>query len=172
MTPELKEVEGTMIHLNNSNSTDIPPFKKITKEDCIKEFIRAVKSENNFDNLYTDPSIFILSYADWRSKAISRLIKMNRLKKKMTLNQLAKMSGHAVTTIRNIESGKHMNFAFKTAYDISRILRISLKDFAHAIFFKRYRTRWLMPRVLFCQEGNTMEPVEKLTRQENTIENF
>ena len=56
-----------------------------------------------------------------------------RIKSGMSQSELARKSGHAVSTIHGIENGDNKNPSFVTIGDISKVLNISLDELYHTI---------------------------------------
>jgi transcriptional regulator with XRE-family HTH domain len=57
---------------------------------------------------------------------LSNKIREIRIKNGMSLYRLAKLSGHAVSTIHGIENGDNKNPSFKMIGDIAKVLDIPL----------------------------------------------
>ena len=60
---------------------------------------------------------------------LGNLIKSIRLQRGLSMSQLARLTGHSVSTIHGIESGANLNPRFKIICDISDELNICLDDF-------------------------------------------
>lgn len=59
-----------------------------------------------------------------------------RIKSGMSQSELARKSGHAVSTIHGIESGDNKNPSFKMVGDISMVLGLSLDELYHECYGK------------------------------------
>lgn len=57
-----------------------------------------------------------------------------RIKNGMSLYRLAKLSGHAVSTIHGIETGANQNPSFITIGDIAHVLGVTLDELYLACF--------------------------------------
>jgi transcriptional regulator with XRE-family HTH domain len=55
-------------------------------------------------------------------------IKQKRTERRMSLSELARRSGHSVSTIHGIENGANSNPSFKTICDIADVLKIPLEQ--------------------------------------------
>jgi XRE family transcriptional regulator of biofilm formation len=51
-----------------------------------------------------------------------------RIKKGLSQSEIARQSGHAVSTIHGIENGDNNNPSFKTIGDIAKVLGLSLDE--------------------------------------------
>ena len=64
---------------------------------------------------------------------LKSVIKEEREKKKLSLSELARRSGHAVSTLHAIESGKNSNPSYRTVADICAALGLSLDELEQRI---------------------------------------
>lgn len=63
---------------------------------------------------------------------LSEKIRQIRIDKGLSESELARQSGHAVSTIHGIENGDNVNPGFKLIGDIAKVLGISLDDLYQA----------------------------------------
>ena len=59
---------------------------------------------------------------------LKNVIKEERKKKKLSLSELARRSGHAVSTLHAIENGENSNPSYRTIADICAALNLSLDE--------------------------------------------
>lgn len=59
---------------------------------------------------------------------LSDKIRQERQKKGLSQSELARRSGHAVSTIHGIENGDNRNPSFRTICDIAKVLGIPLDE--------------------------------------------
>ena len=64
---------------------------------------------------------------------LKSVIKEEREKKKLSLSELARRSGHAVSTLHAIENGKNNNPSYRTVADICAALGLSLDELEQRI---------------------------------------
>lgn len=64
---------------------------------------------------------------------LNNVIKEERGKKKLTLSELARRSGHAVSTLHAIENGENNNPSYRTIADICAALDLSLDELEQRI---------------------------------------
>lgn len=63
-------------------------------------------------------------------------IRAIRIKNGMSQSELARRSGHAVSTIHGIENGNNQNPSFKMIGDIAMVLGISLDELYRECYWK------------------------------------
>jgi len=59
---------------------------------------------------------------------LGKKIKELRMKMNLSCSELARQSGHSVSTIHNLEQGNSLNPGFILVRDISKVLNIKLDD--------------------------------------------
>jgi len=64
-------------------------------------------------------------------------IRQIRKEQHLTETEVAKRSGHPVSTIHGIENGDNKNPGFRTMYDLSRVLNFSLDKLAEELYSKK-----------------------------------
>lgn len=92
-----------------------PPVRLLTNDDLKKEyefFQKQFQSDKN----------------NRRINMLGDIIRKIRIKSCMSQSELARKSGHAVSTIHNIESGYVKCPGFKAIGDIAHVLGIPLED--------------------------------------------
>ena len=102
-----------------------PPVRILTDEDVEKEEKFAADHPVENDSLCLNP---ILPHAERMCYMISGIIRINRAAKGLSESELARRSGHAVSTIHGIENGDNKNPGFKLIGDIAKVLNISLDE--------------------------------------------
>lgn len=82
---------------------------------------RALQNVNNFTNTlpYTERNVNIM---------LENVIKEEREKQELSLSELARRSGHAVSTLHAIENGENNNPSYRTIADICAALNLSLDE--------------------------------------------
>lgn len=68
----------------------------------------------------------ILPHIEMNLQMLGNIIRQIRIKRLLSESELARRSGHAVSTIHGIENGDNENPGFKLIGDIAKILGISL----------------------------------------------
>ena len=63
---------------------------------------------------------------------LNEKIRQTRIDKGLSESELARRSGHAVSTIHGIENGDNKNPGFKLIGDIAKVLGVSLDDLYQA----------------------------------------
>ena len=61
-------------------------------------------------------------------------IRQYRIKQHISQSEVARRSGHPVSSIHGIENGDNKNPGFKIMYDLSKVLNFSLDELAGEIF--------------------------------------
>lgn len=61
-------------------------------------------------------------------------IRQIRIDKGLSESELARRSGHAVSTVHGIENGDNKNPGFKIMYDLSRVLNFSMDELGRELF--------------------------------------
>ena len=102
-------------------SLNIPSFNIKTLTGT-KEFdiIKNIKLQDEYQN--------ILPYTKRKVNMLSDKIRQVRQKKGLSQSELARRSGHAVSTIHGIENGDNQNPSFRLVCDIAKVLSIPLDE--------------------------------------------
>ena len=65
---------------------------------------------------------------------LADIIRQSRNKMHLSQSEIARRSGHPVSSIHGIENGDNKNPGFKIMYDLSKVLNFSLDKLAGEIF--------------------------------------
>ena len=81
---------------------------------------------------------------------LSDKIRQERQKKGLSQSELARRSGHAVSTIHGIENGDNRNPSFRTICDIAKVLGIPLDELYQDVLNEKKHSWVVHSGVLFC----------------------
>lgn len=103
-----------------------PPVRTLTDNDLKKEY----------EYFKTHPIKYsandILPHIERKVHMLSEKFRQERTKKNLSESELARRSGHAVSTIHGIENGDNENPGFKLVGDIAKVLEIPLDELYQA----------------------------------------
>ena len=107
-----------------SQAFNIPSFETIDFDREYKVLVEALFSQH--DN--------ILPYTERKLQMLGDKIRQIRIIRHLSESEVARRSGHPVSSIHGIENGDNKNPGFKIMYDLSRVLDFSLDELAGEIF--------------------------------------
>lgn len=76
----------------------------------------------------------ILPQIERNLQKLENTIRQIRIDKKLSESELARKSGHPVSSIHGIENGDNKNPGFKIMYDLSRVLNFSMDELGRELF--------------------------------------